>query len=330
MMLRRHAGHPTVAAIIVAVAVGCSAQQPNLPVPEPTSSAAPVTQATAIQFDPRWMGLVPNQPQAWEEFNRTITGEFQQFGLRPVNDTEYRHGCNGCAPWAVNLTAYAPGRFDPTEARTGKPVAVNRDGDGFVVVDPAKHAATLAWQYADNAWATVRGMTTATTELDRMVELAHALRPAERTPIRLPLSLANLPDDMPLAQIDVDTHRDAPDKLDYGTTIDFSGCGLSDIGATRACRTATESLSVRIAPRDYREPTGGMPHHVVPVTVGGRDGLYDDTIHRASVQLQPGMLAEFEVGYRDQQAVQDILTSVAWAPDPGTEASWPAVSDWTK
>jgi hypothetical protein len=330
MMLRRRAGHPTVAAIMVAVAVGCAAQQPNPPVQDPTPSAVPVAPAAAVQFDPQRLGLVPDQPQGWEELDRWITSDFQQFGLRPVDDTEYRYGCNGCAPWTATLTAYAPYELDLTQARTGRPVSVNADGDGFLVEDPAKHAATLTWPYAENAWATVRGTTSATIEVDRMVELARALQPAERTPIRLPLSMANLPDDMPLAQIDVDTHRDEPSKLDYGTRIDFAGCGLTDTGATRDCRFATDSLSVRIAPRDYREPSGGVEHNLVPMRVGGRDGLYDETIHRVSVQLQPGMLAEFDVGYRDQQAVQDIVANVAWASDPGNEASWPAVSDWAK
>ena len=27
---------------------------------------------------------------------------------------------------------------------------------------------------------------------------------------------------------------------------------------------------------------------------------------------------------------QDILAGVAWAPDPGNEATWPTVSDWAK
>ena len=329
-MRRRLAATVAILGAIVPVAVACTAQQPNSETAEPTSSAVPVAPTTVSQFDARWMGLVPDKPQGWEEFNRSITGEFQQFNLRPTDETEFMYGCNGCAPWTVNLTAYAPGKFDPTEARTGQPVTVNSDGDGFVVEDPARHAATLAWQYADNAWATVRGMTTATIELDRMVELAHALQPAERTPIRLPMALANLPADMPLAEINVDTHRDEPGKLDYGTMVDFAGCGLTDIGASRDCRTATERLSVHITPRDYRTPSGGVEHNVIPVKVGGRDGRYDETINRASLQLQPGMLAEFELGYRDQAAIEGILTSVVWAPDPGNEATWPTVSDWTK
>jgi hypothetical protein len=86
--------------------------------------------------------------------------------------------------------------------------------------------------------------------------------------------------------------------------IDFAGCGLTDMGATRACRTATDSLSVQMAPRDYREITGGVAHHVVPVKVGGSG--------------------------RDRQAAQDVLANVTWASDSGNEATWPTVSEWAK
>ena len=69
-------------------------------------------------------------------------------------------------------------------------------------------------------------MTSATTELDRMVELAHALQPAERTPIRLPMSVANLPANMPLAEINIDTSALQDDALDYGTRLEFAACGM--------------------------------------------------------------------------------------------------------
>jgi hypothetical protein len=113
-----------VSAAVVVVAAGCSAQQAAEPSPQASSSsvttpsAAPTPSSTVSQFDARWMGLTPNQPQGWEELNRRITGEFQQFNLRPTDETESMHGCNGCAPWTVALTACAPGKFDPTEART--------------------------------------------------------------------------------------------------------------------------------------------------------------------------------------------------------------------
>ena len=112
-----------VSSALVIVAAGCSSQHaaepsPQASAPSVTSSSAAPSSTTVSQFDAQWMGLTPNQPQGWKELNRLITGEFQQFSLRQADDTERRLNCNGCAPWTVDLTAYAPGRFDPTEART--------------------------------------------------------------------------------------------------------------------------------------------------------------------------------------------------------------------
>jgi hypothetical protein len=336
-------GRAIVTALIAAVAVGCTAQQPNSQPAESTSPPVPVAPATAVQFDPQWMGLVPNQPQGWQELNRRITGDFQQFSLRPTDEDEIGFGCNGCAPWTVDLTAYAPGRFDPAEALTGVAVSVNADADGFLVEDAAKHAATLAWPYAENAWATVHGRTSATTEVDRMVELARALQPAERTPIRLPLSMPNVPSFMPLAEINVDTSPLQDDSLDYGTTLTFAPCGLAVDGGAGDCAQVAESMEVHIWPAD-----GYYGHFqeqiAVPMKIGGRDGLFDDALDgagdHAAVQVQPGMLVVFDSGFgRPHYAgtppepptrLKDVLSRVGWAPEPGYEATWPRVSDWAQ
>jgi hypothetical protein len=333
----RHVFAPLVSAAVVVAAVGCSTQQPadsQASSSLATSPSAAPGPPTVGLFDARWMGLAPNQPQGWEELNRRITGDFQQFSLRPADETEYRYGCNGCAPWTVDLTAYAPGRFDPTEARTGVPVAVSAGGDGFLAEDQAEHTATLTWQYAEDAWATVRGTTSATTELDRLVELAHALQPTRRTPIRLPLSMANVPANMPLAELNVDTSPLEDDALDYGTRLEFAPCAMADDGGLGDCRLGSDTMSVHIWPDDYRTPTGGREHTTVPLNVGGRDGIYDELIKEAAVQVQPGMHVEFELSgpsYLDQRAgFERILAGVSWAPDPGNDATWPAVADWTK
>ena len=318
-------------------AVGCSTQQPGDPQASSTltsASAAPAPPPTVSHFDARWMGVLPDQPQGWAELNRRITGDFQQFSLRPTDDTEYRYGCNGCAPWTVVLTAYAPGKFDPAEAHTGRSVTVNGDGDGFWVQDQATHTATLTWQYADDAWATAKGMTSATTELDRLVELAHSLQPAQRTPIRLLLSMANMPANMPLAEINVDTSPLQDDSLDYGTRLEFAPCGMAENGGVGDCGLGTDTMSVHIWPDDYRTPTGGREHVVVPLNVGGRDGLYDELTHEAAVQVQPGTHVEFELSgpsYPDRRAgFEKILAGVSWAADPANDDTWPAVTDWAK
>jgi hypothetical protein len=333
-----------IALLGVIVAVGCSPQhaaEPQASSPSATStSAAPARASTTVtQFDAQWMGLVPNQPQGWNELNRQITGEFQQFSLRPADDTERRVNCNGCAPWTVDLTAYAPGKFDPAEAQAGQPVNVNGDADGFLTEDPAKDTATLTWPYADNAWATVKGLTAATTQLDSMVELAHAFKPAERTPIRLPMSMPDVPANMPLAEINIDGTGD------YGTIVTFAPCGRSITGGPGPCERGpdAESLSLHIWPSD-RLDWHFQEEGAVPLKIGGKDGLFDDALNgagdHAAVQVQPGMLVVFDCGvgatYRTGDPPQpptrlkSILATLVWAPDPANEASWARVSDWAK
>jgi hypothetical protein len=318
--------HTIVAATTVAVAVGCAAQQPAMPTAGPTSSAVSAAPATVVQFDPQWMGLVANQPQGWEELNRRITSDFQQFNLRPADELDNPFGCNGCAPWTATLTAYAPGQFDPTVASTGQPISVNSDGDGFLIEDPARHAATLAWQYADDAWATVRGLTDKTVELDRMVEFAHALQPAQRSPIRLPLSMANVPVNLPLAELSVD-------RSEYGTRLEFAPCGRTDVSGTEDCMVKSDHLGVQIWPTD-RYYGHIREDRATALTIDGKDGLYDERVNQFAVQVSPGTLVVFELSgpYPAKPTVEleDILTGVEWAPDPGNAETWPGVSDWVK
>lgn len=313
---------------VVMITAGCSAP-PSSAAPTPTTPV-PSPAVVASLIDARWMGVVPNQPQGWEELNRMMTADFQQFDFRPIDDTEFMRGCNGCVPWTAILNAYAPGKFDPTDALTGQPVSVDKTGDGFFRPTDESEDATLTWQYADGAWATASGLTSATSGLDQLLELARALRPAERTPVRLPLSLANLPDDMPLAQINIDTHTDMPAKIDYGTRIEFAPCAMTDTMATRDCMFTGKQMSVYIAADDYRAPTGGVQQTTVPVKAGGLNGLYNETIDRISVQVRPGMLVQFEVGGLDETTVAGILANITWAPDPNDQATWPSVAEWTK
>ncbi len=321
--------------VAVAIAPGCStAGSPTASSSLSASSsaqspaAAPVPAAVTVsQFDPQWMTL--ETPQSWNEVDRQITGAFQQFGLRPVDETDMPRKCNGCGvePPTAFLTAYAPGKFDPTEARAGEPVAVNADGDGFFRASKDSEDAALAWEYADGAWATVRGRTTITSEPARMTELARALRPDDRSAIRLPLSIPRLPESLPLAEISV--HRGV-----YGTKLHFAACGSTDIGATPSCYGKADNMRVQIWRAD------GYYGHIqeqrsIPVQIGGRDGLYDPASNRAAVQAQPGMLVVLElsgpwkpVRTKPQADLKDILATVVWASDPGNEQTWLPVADW--
>jgi hypothetical protein len=65
-----------------------------------------------------------------------------------------------------------------------------------------------------------------------------------------------------------------------------------------------------------------------------RDGRYDRSLFWAAVLFQKGMYVEFDlISPRDPEPTadqKDFLHSVAWAPDPGNDATWPAVTDWAK
>lgn len=260
-------------------------------------------------------------PASWTESDRRITSEFQQFGLRPVGEKEVPRLCNGCGvdPPTAFVTAYAPGKFDPAQARTGEAVTVNADGDGLYRASQNSEDAVLAWQYTNNAWATVRGRTTMTSERGRMVELARGLRPTQFTEIHVPLSIPDVPASMPLAEINLD-------RGVYGTTLSFAQCGGTDIGGTPPCTVDSPGMRVQIWPTtDY---TGLIDEgRSTPMQIGGRDGLYEEGSGTAAVKVGPGMVVVFEV---PKAEAKKILSTVVWAPDPGNEKTWAAVSDWVK
>lgn len=319
---------------LLTVASGCSTTAPTATrssSPAATQSAAP-SGSTVIQFAPQWMTLAA--PGSWTEPERRITADFQQFGLRPVGEDELPPGCNGCGqdPATAILTAYAPGKFNPAVVQNGEPTAVNADNDGFYRVSADSGEAMLAWTYADNAWATLRGRTTQAKDRDRLLELARAFHPSEETAIRLPLSMPGVPVTLPLSEISVDNRG-------YGTTLRFISCTSNEVGRAGDCYSEVDKMRVQIWPTD------GYYGHIderdsLPAQIGGRDGIYESTGRRAAVQVQPGMLVVFELEGPSGQPGQtrpapqadlkDILATLIWAPDPGNEQTWRSVSEWVK
>lgn len=328
---------------VVAVASACSSHsEPAVTSPQAspsstTSTAVPPPLGVASQIDARWIGLGTSQPRNWDESDRQVTRDFQQFSVRPVSETdaEFLRGCNGCGehPPTEFLTAYVPGKFDPTDVRKGQPVTVN-GGEGFFRPSDGKADAVLSWQYANNAWATVRGRSKATIELDPLVELAGDLRPAERTPIRLPLSLARLPATMPLSSIQ---DQQGP----YPTILRFDACPVGGYQAPAPdCADTADTLQILIWPTD-RYFGHFSEEGAIPTTIGGKAGLIGKNRYEAAVQITPGLLVVFELSAPFKIPVEihpkppttnleDILAGVEWAPDPGNEATWRPVSDWAK
>ena len=267
--------------------------------------------------------MTVNAPKSWTESGRRITSEFQQFGLRPLDENEVPRRCNGCGvdPPTAFLTVYGSGKFDPTAAEAGERLTVNTDNDGFFLASRNSDDAVLAWKYAENSWATVRGRTTITSERDRMLELARALQPTVFTKIHVPLSIPDVPASMPLAEISVD-------RGEYGTTLLFAKCGGTDIGGIPACVGEADSMRVQIWPADGYSGII-QEQKSVPMRIGGREGLYEAGAKTAAVQVQPGMLVVFELSASPSEA-KEILATVGWASDPGDEGTWLPVSDWAR
>lgn len=222
----------------------------------------------------------------------------------------------------------------PAKARTGQPVNVN-GREGYFRPSVGVDDAVLTWSYADDAWATMHGRPPDTSELDAMVELAGDLRSSERTPVRLPLSLANVPAGMPLSSIHAQ-HGHWP------TMVGFDACPHAGYRApVPDCAGTTDSLNILIRPNDdYFEtfeddevPT--FHDDAVPITIGGKEGLYNKTSNQAAAQLRPGMVVDFQLsdpggGPGPTTNLEDILAGVVWASDPGNEQTWPRFTDWVK
>lgn len=331
--------------VVVAVAVGCGGQ-PQQAAPSsatgPTAPPAPVATVASL-VDAQWMGFERSEPWSWRELERRITPDFQLFGFRPIGENESPHPCQGCGvnPPTAEVTVYAPGEFDPMEAQADQPVDVNGQGGLFRAAQPdlptddtsVWRDGMLTWQYADDAWATVRGMTTMTSELDRMLELAGALRPTERTPVRVPLSLVSVPPQWPLVSVHTSHEPIYGYYTDYGTTLDFGPC-VSLTKEQECTEKSDETGFLRVAVLRRDDFTEGRHREEVDRKIGGKDGRYDKSVYWAAVMVQKGTDVEFALGSpRDREPVkefEDVLDGVVWAPDPGDDATWPPVTDWVK
>ena len=339
---------PVALAVLTAAvmfATGCSGPSAE-PSTQASSSSGPIAamHTVASLIDPRWMTFDTSGSWNWTAIDRRIDVGFQQFGFRPIGETGHKHHCEGCGenePTAV-VTIYAPGTFDATPALKGQPVDVDGRG-GFlraygdkrppiVETDPFEDA-ILTWQYADNAWATVRGFTPTAAALDRMLELARAVRPDERTAARIPLSLRTVPAGMPLASIHDILEPIVDADGEYDTKLDFAPC--VDFVKTSVCRDTVEtsgSLSVSIYGRN--ESGHRLTYDDVGWKVGDKDGRYNHSTGWAAVQVQTGTSVEFTFtaprGTEREPQFENVLAGVQWATDPNDEATWPAVTDWTK
>lgn len=332
---------------IAALVVGCRTPEPMSP-PDGSSRPSPATPAeVASLIDARWVGFAKTQPWHWEELDRRITPDFQQFGFRPVGETDTPRPCQGCGvnPPTAEVTVYAPGKFDASDAPTGRPVDVNgrqgflsegRPRNPPVSFSEYYESTVLTWQYADNAWATVRAMTPMTQDVDRTLELARALRPDDRTPVRAPLTLDHIPTRMPLVSVETSFAPIYGPNSEFGTVLSFGPCvTLVKAPECRAQGSKTGSLSVAIWHRDTypdRSHTADVPR-----LIGGKEGRYDAALFSAAVLVDGGVYVQFNLNPAEganrstaPRELESVLDSVVWAPNPADEAAWPPITDWVE
>jgi hypothetical protein len=336
---RRLAAALAMVGAVVTLAAGCTAPPSAGPSPQASSSTAnSPTSGPASDIDARLMGLGTSDVWDWDLRDSMITRDFQQFDLRRLDESEIPRACNGCGdpPSTAIVTVFAPGKFDATEAGKGQPVDINGN-EGFFRASVGVEDAVLSWQYAENAWARVEGRAPGTSELNRMVELAKDIHPAERTAVRFPFSPGNVPANMPLQSIRIQHGH-------YPTILSFEACQPAAYHVPApACAGSRASLDIQILPADrypgYVFENGRRRDtYSIPVKIGGKDGNYDDRRGGAAVQVQPGLLVVFELsgipaspqGTESTTPLEGILSSVQWATDPNDEATWPAVTDWAK
>jgi hypothetical protein len=96
------------------------------------------------------------------------------------------------------LTLYRPGAFDPSKLQDSHRTTI----DGYPAVEAGTPAGALeethlilAWEYADNAWASVDSFSNSGTDpsLDSMAALVKGLKPAKQMPVTVPFRMSYVP-----------------------------------------------------------------------------------------------------------------------------------------
>lgn len=164
------------------------------------SVAAPITVSTSYQLASVYAdGLVSNDKAVDESTEDTS---------RPQKgDPNYRPDPNAPKHLWAYLTVYRPGAYDATKLAGAQRVTVaGRPGLEVTTTDESwKSGRTLAWQYADDAWAVIssRSDDTAYPSADDLRQLAAGLRTEVRTPAKLPVKLSYLPAGYGLTEVGV-------------------------------------------------------------------------------------------------------------------------------
>jgi hypothetical protein len=159
--------------------------------------AAPIDVSTAYELAPVYAeGLVTNdRPVAGNDSPSSGDPEADKANAAPANDL-YAY-----------LAVYRPGAYDASKLANAQKVTVgSAPGLETTVTGGAwPMARTLAWQYADNAWAVIQSLSSKADypSADDLRKLAAGLRTGARTPAKVPIAMSYVPAGYALDEVGV-------------------------------------------------------------------------------------------------------------------------------
>lgn len=206
--------------------------------------------------------------------------------------------------YTAALVVFDSGRYDGSRIRAGGvPVQVNGRPGYYASAQLARTSRpTLAWEYADNAWALVQGdwPTTAATRTEEL-RLARAVRFAQPNVFRVGFRLRAVPTGL---------------HVDYANLSVVGGGPTLDVElAERLGGDAAVDLSLTPG-----ELSGSAPP---TTTIGGNPARVDTrsiTIARDGYLLSLSLTAH--AGHATTATLHRLAGNVVWAPDLGNLGAW--------
>ena len=182
----------------------------------------------------------------WRVLERTVTREYESTALELRDESDDRRTI--CNVWT---TAAGSTAADSSDLDVGTPIRVN-GRPGFEGDDPA--APTIAWRFADDAWAAVWCDELPSGSRDMLYRIADAVR-FRRTDLRLPFALDQVPAGYRIG----------------GATDAVAGQGADVIVEKVGLRPGDANVNITFVQQE-RRPDVGVGR---AVSIDGRDAILD-------------------------------------------------------
>ncbi|WP_344617685.1 hypothetical protein, partial [Dactylosporangium salmoneum] len=261
-------GSPAATAATAPPAVALPAQMPATPSPPPSNvaypsakfsysfaaySAGPFAITGPVLVTPGYQELyVRRGGETFDLYDGAVTG-----GKKVVATS---------AGFSALVTVYRPGAFQPTRFTSGEPVRVH-GRPGFYAADvpyqPGESTSrgALAWQYADNAWATVASVTPDGYTKAEFLQIAEGLTTAPARTATTPVKLRWTPTGYVL------TSAGSTDGYPNGASYMVSSVRLVKarpaytglVATVDASATGTATVRVSVYPIEFTDSTHQVP-----------------------------------------------------------------------